>query len=41
MEIIANIVGIAAVAVFVLSYQQKTRNGIVICNVVSRGLYVV
>ena len=41
MEIFANIIGIAAVAVFVLSYQQKTRNGIVICNVVSRGLYVV
>ncbi len=37
---IANIVGILAVAVFVLSYQQKTRRGIVACNVVSRGLYV-
>lgn len=40
MKIIANIIGIAAVILFVLSYQQKTRRGIVICNSVSRGLYV-
>lgn len=40
MGIIANIVGVAAVVIFVLSYQQKTRKGIVICNVVSRCLYV-
>ncbi len=37
---IANIIGILAVAVFVLSYQQKTRRAIVVCNVISRGLYV-
>lgn len=41
MEIIANIVGVFAVITFVLSYQQKTRKGIVICNAVSRALYVV
>ena len=41
MKYIANAVGILAVIVFVLSYQQKTRRGIVICNVISRGLYVV
>ncbi len=40
MKIIANLVGIVAVAVFVLSYQQKTRRGIVLCNAVSRFLYV-
>ncbi len=38
---IANVVGIIAVTVFVLSYQQKTRTGIVVCNAVSRTLYVV
>lgn len=37
---VANAVGVAAVAVFVLSYQQKTRRGIVLCNAISRGLYV-
>ncbi len=37
---IANAVGIIAVIVFVLSYQQKTRRGIVVCNVISRSLYV-
>lgn len=41
MEIAANIVGIVAVVTFVLSYQQKTRKGIVICNAISRALYVV
>ena len=41
MEIIANIVGIFAVVTFVLSYQMKTRKGIVLCNSVSRILYVV
>ena len=40
MRIAANIVGVIAVIVFVLSYQQKTRRGIVVCNVISRGLYV-
>ena len=41
IEIIANVVGIFAVATFVLSYQMKTRKGIVICNSISRVLYVV
>lgn len=41
MKYIANLVGILAVIVFVLSYQQKNRRGIVLCNVISRGLYVV
>lgn len=40
MEIIANIVGILAVATFVLSYQLKKRGAIVTCNVISRSLYV-
>lgn len=41
MKYIANAIGICAVIVFVLSYQQKTRRGIVICNAVSRALYVI
>lgn len=41
LPIIANIIGILAVALFVLSYQQKTRRGIILCNILSRGLYVV
>ncbi|MBR7132361.1 MAG: YgjV family protein [Clostridia bacterium] len=41
MKYIANAVGILAVIIFVLSYQQKTRRGIVLCNILSRGLYVV
>ncbi|MBE7064401.1 MAG: YgjV family protein [Ruminococcaceae bacterium] len=40
MKIIANIVGICAVIMFVLSYQMKSRKGIVLCNVISRVLYV-
>ena len=40
MKYIANAVGVVAVALFVLSYQQKTRKGIVLCNVISRALYV-
>jgi len=35
------VIGVAAVATFVLSYQMKTRKGIVICNAISRALYVV
>jgi len=41
LDIIANVIGVAAVATFVLSYQMKTRKGIVICNAISRALYVV
>ncbi len=37
---IANAIGVLAVAAFVLSYQQKTRRGIIICNIISRVLYV-
>lgn len=40
MKYIANAVGVLAVILFVLSYQQKTRKGIVLCNVISRALYV-
>ena len=40
LDIIANIVGVVAVILFVLSYQMKTRKGIIICNSVSRALYV-
>lgn len=39
-EIIANIIGVFAVATFVLSYQLKTRKAIIICNAVSRVLFV-
>ena len=40
LDIIANIVGVVAVILFVLSYQMKTRKGIIVCNSVSRALYV-
>lgn len=40
IKIIANIIGVFAVALFVLSYQLKTRKGIVLCNAISRALYV-
>lgn len=40
MKIIANSIGAAAVAMFVASYQLKTRRGILICNAGSRILYV-
>lgn len=40
MKIIANIIGIAAVVMFVLSYQLKTRRGIIFFNAGSRVLYV-
>lgn len=39
--IIPNTVGILAVALFLLSYQQKRRGGIIFCNTVSRILYIV
>lgn len=41
MEILANVIGIIAVAVFLLSYQMKKRNAIVTCNVIARVLYIV
>ena len=40
MKTIANIIGIAAVAMFVLSYQCKTRRSILFFNAGSRVLYV-
>ncbi len=40
MKYIANAVGICAVITFVLSYQQKKRRNIVLCNAISRTLYV-
>ncbi len=40
MELIANIIGISAVVMFVLSYQLKTRKGIILFNAGSRVLYV-
>jgi hypothetical protein len=39
-EIIPQIVGIVAVVVYLLSYQQKRRQGIIIFNVISRVLYI-
>ena len=38
--IIPQIIGILAVATFLLSYQQKKRLGIIVFNMVSRGLYI-
>lgn len=40
MEILANILGLIAMAMFVLSYQCKTRGSIIVFNAGSRILYV-
>lgn len=40
MILMAQIVGVFAVALFLLSYQQKKRKNIIICNAVSRVLYI-
>ena len=40
MDILANILGILAVALFVLSYQIKKRNMLIAVNAASRILYV-
>ena len=40
MEIIPQIVGLVAVATFLLSYQQKKRKNIIILNTLSRCLYI-
>ena len=40
MNVLALIVGLAAVFLFLLSYQFSKRRHIIICNVVSRILYV-
>ena len=41
MILAAQVVGIIAVVVFLLSYQQKTRKGMIIVNATSRILYIV
>lgn len=40
MEIIPQILGLLAVAAFLLSYQQKRRQNIILLNVISRCLYI-
>ena len=40
MTLIANGVGLVAVVLFVASYQIKKRNGIIVCNAISRALYI-
>lgn len=37
---IPQIIGLLAVALFLLSYQMKRRKGIIITNVISRALYI-
>jgi len=40
MEIIPQIMGLSAVATFLLSYQQKKRKNIILLNTISRCLYI-
>ena len=40
MEIAAFIIGLLAVACFLLSYQMKRRKGIILINATSRALYI-
>lgn len=40
MKIVAQIIGLLAVATFLLSYQQKKRTNIIVFNTVSRCLYI-
>lgn len=40
LTLIANGVGLVAVVLFVASYQMKRRSGIILCNAVSRTLYI-
>lgn len=40
MIMVAQAVGILAVALFLLSYQQKKRKNIIVCNAASRVLYI-
>ena len=40
MQIFAQIIGLLAVATFLLSYQQKKRKNIIFLNVTSRCLYI-
>ena len=41
MNYIAQVVGIFAVAMFLLSYQQKKRKNIILFNATSRVLYII
>ena len=41
MKILAQIVGIFAVISFLMSYQQKKRNNIIVLNAISRCLYII
>lgn len=41
MELAAQIIGLFAVAAYLLSYQQKKRNNIIIWNATSRILYII
>ena len=40
MEFIPQVIGLLAVATFLLSYQQKKRSNIILFNVISRCLYI-
>ena len=40
MNVLATILGLGAVALFVFSYQLKSRKSIILCNSASRVLYV-
>ncbi len=40
MMVIPQIIGIFAVILFLLSYQQKKRKNIILCNAISRVLYI-
>ncbi len=40
MDIIPQIIGLLAVATFLLSYQQKKRKNIILLNTISRCLYI-
>ncbi len=40
MQLIPQIIGLLAVATFLLSYQQKKRKNIILFNVISRCLYI-
>ena len=40
MKLLPQIIGLLAVAMFLLSYQQKKRTNIILFNVISRCLYI-
>ena len=41
LRLLAQIIGVLAVALFLLSYQQKKRKNIIITNAISRILYII